>query len=127
MFKIVMIGAGGGAGAVLRYLVSGWGQRLAGGVFPAGTLTVNVVGCLLIGFLAAAFAGPHLIRDEVRLALMVGLLGGFTTFSSFGYETLALVNDGQWRYALLNVALNNGLGLLAAWAGYRFGEQWMGA
>ncbi|MFQ5424395.1 MAG: fluoride efflux transporter CrcB [Phycisphaerae bacterium] len=126
MFKIMMIGAGGGAGAVLRYLVSGWGQRLGGGVFPVGTLTVNVVGCLLIGFLAAAFAGPHLIRDEVRLALMVGLLGGFTTFSSFGYETMALVNDGQWRYALLNVTLNNGLGLLAAWAGYRFGEKWMG-
>ena len=126
MLKLVMIAAGGGVGAVLRYAVAGWGQRLGDGVFPVGTLVVNVIGCLLIGVLGAAFAGPHLIREEYRLALMVGVLGSFTTFSTFGAETFALVNAGQLRLAMLNIMLSNGLGLSAAWFGYRAGERWFG-
>lgn len=76
MFKLFLIAAGGGFGAVARYLLSGWMQRLGGGVFPLGTLTVNVCGCLLIGVLSAFFAGPQLVREEYRVALLVGLLGG---------------------------------------------------
>lgn len=126
MTKLLIIAAGGGIGSVLRYLLGGAAQRMTAGAFPIGTMTVNVIGCLAIGLLAAHFAGPQLVRAEWRLALMVGLLGGFTTFSSFGIETVSLLNDGQVRAALLNVVLSNALGLTAAWFGYRAGQAWFG-
>lgn len=126
MLKILLIAAGGGAGAVLRFLVAGWGQRLTTGVFPLGTLTVNVVGCLAIGFLGALFAGPWLVREEYRLAATVGLLGGLTTFSTYGFETVSMANDGQLEMALLNVLASNALGLFAVWLGYRVSESWFG-
>lgn len=126
MAKLLIIALCGGVGSVLRYLVSGWCQALSVGAFPLGTLVVNVVGCLLIGFLGALFFGPFLIRDEYRLALMVGLLGGFTTFSSYSWETLSLANNGQVGVALWNIALSNVLGLGGAWAGYRLGVRLFG-
>ncbi len=126
MLKLVMIALGGSVGALLRYSVSGWAQKLGSGSFPLGTLVVNVSGCLAIGLLVALFAGPHLIREEIRLAILVGVLGAFTTFSTFGAETLALVNAGQVRLAVLNVVLSNGCGLASAWIGYRLGEKWFG-
>jgi len=119
MLKMVMIVGCGGAGSALRYALAGWGQRFGNGTFPLGTLLVNVLGCLLIGLLAAAFNGPFLIREEYRVAILVGLLGGFTTFSAFAWETLTLATDGQWARAAANILLSNGLGLLAAWLGYR--------
>ncbi|MCW5775555.1 MAG: fluoride efflux transporter CrcB [Phycisphaeraceae bacterium] len=119
MIKIVLIFLGAGIGGVLRYGLAGWVQGVSGSSFPTGTLAVNAIGCLLVGFCAAAFAGPVLIREEYRLALIVGLLGGFTTFSTFGKETLALAADRQWLFVALNLLLSNGLGLLAVWAGMR--------
>ena len=77
-------------------------------------------------FLAAALTGPILIREEYRIGLTVGVLGGFTTFSTFGLETFNLANDGQWRFAMLNMALSCGLGLAAVWLGYRAAERWFG-
>lgn len=127
MTKLVLIAVGGGAGSVLRYLVSGWCQRLAGSGFPLGTLTVNVTGCFLIGLLMAVFTGPALIREEYRLALVVGVLGGFTTFSAFGWETFAMLNDRQFLRPLLNVAASNAFGLVAVWLGYRVAERYLGA
>ncbi len=124
MTKLLMIAGGGAVGAVSRYYLAGWTQRLAGGTFPLGTLTVNVLGCLLIGILGAFFGGPHLVRQEYRLLMMIGLLGGFTTFSTFGLETVALINEGQLAQAGLNVLLSNALGLLAVLLGYR-ATQWM--
>jgi fluoride exporter len=126
MIKLLLIAVFGGVGSLLRYLVTGWCQKLANGSFPLGTLCVNVVGCLLIGLLGALFFGPYLIREEYRLALMVGLLGGFTTFSSFAFETLTLASGGELGLALGNIVLSNVLGLLAAWAGYRFGVKLFG-
>jgi len=126
MVKILFIAVGGGVGAVLRYLVSGWGQTLVGGWFPLGTLIVNSLGCLLIGALGAYFAGPHLIREETRIAMLVGVLGAFTTFSTFGWETLSLARDGEMRLALVNVVLTNMLALAAVWFGYRITETWLG-
>ncbi|MBI4719236.1 MAG: fluoride efflux transporter CrcB [Planctomycetes bacterium] len=123
MTKWLLIGAGGAAGSMLRYALAGLAQRLAGGSFPVGTLLVNVTGCLAIGFLGAALTGPYVIREEYRIALLVGLLGGYTTFSSFGWETLALLNDGQMARATANVLLCNGLGLAAVWLGYRLAER----
>ncbi len=119
MHKLVFIAIGGSVGAVARYLLAGWGQRLTETSFPLGTLVVNVVGCLGIGVLAALFAGPAIVREEYRLAILVGFLGGFTTFSTFGYESFALLSEREWWLAGANVVASNLLGLLAVFLGYR--------
>lgn len=119
MFRLSLIFVAGGCGCVLRYGLAGWVQRFGNGSFPTGTLAVNVLGCVAIGFLAALFTGPVLIREEYRLAILVGLLGGFTTFSTFGHETINLTDNGQFGLAALNLLLSNGLGLAAAWLGAR--------
>jgi len=124
--KLAWIALGGGCGAVARYALAGWSQRLSAGAFPVGTLAVNVLGCLVIGLLGAFFAGPQLVREEYRTALLVGFVGAFTTFSTFGWETLTLANAGEFRLALANVVLSNGFGLLAVWLGFRLGERWFG-
>jgi CrcB protein len=126
MIKLTLIAAGGALGSVLRYGVQGWVQRYTSENFPTGTLAVNVIGCTLIGLLTALFDGPALIREEYRIGLTVGLLGGFTTFSTFGIETFRLTSEGQWRYALLNVVLSCSLGFLAVGQGIRLGERWFG-
>jgi len=119
MFRLSLIFLAGGCGCLLRHGVAGWAQRFSNGSFPTGTLAVNVIGCVAIGFLASLFTGPVLIREEYRLAILVGLLGGFTTFSTFGYETIMLTDDRQFGLAALNLLLSNGLGLAAAWLGAR--------
>jgi len=124
--RIGLVAGGGAAGSVARYLLSGWLQGKAGLAFPWGTLGVNVLGCLCIGFIGAALSGPLLVRGEYRLFLMVGVLGGFTTFSAFGWETLALAREGQFRLALLNVGLSNVLGLAAAWTGMAAARKLLG-
>jgi fluoride exporter len=126
MWKLTLLAIGGAAGSVLRYLVGGWMQRLGDGAFPVGTLTVNVLGCFAIAVLNVALLGPLFVREEYRIAILVGLLGGFTTFSTFGWETLTLANDGQWMYAVSNFLLNNVLGLAAALIGYRLATWWFG-
>jgi len=122
MLKWIFIAAGGALGSVLRYALQGWVQRATNSTFPAGTLVVNVLGCVAIGFLTATFTGPKLIREEYRLGLLVGILGGFTTFSTFGWETFSLANEREFAFAALNILLSCGLGLLAVWAGYRASE-----
>jgi len=126
MVKLLLVAAGGGMGSVLRYLIAGWGQRLIAGPFPVGTMLVNIVGCFCIGFLNAAFSGPILIRQEYRIALTIGLLGGFTTFSAFGWETFALANDGQGIRAMMNLLLSVTLCFAAVWIGYRLAEKCFG-
>ena len=126
MTKWILIAAGGALGSVLRYAVQGWAQRLTSGSFPIGTLVVNLIGCAAIGFLAAMFAGPTLVREEYRIGLTVGILGGFTTFSTFGLETFLLASDAEYRWALANVVLSCGLGFAAVWFGYRVAERWFG-
>jgi CrcB protein len=117
--KLAWIAAGGAAGSVLRYLVAGWVQRGTDGTFPWGTLAVNVSGCFLIGLLAHLFIEHSLIRTEYRMAVRVGVLGGYTTFSTYALECLALGGDGQYARLLGNVLLSNALGLGAAWVGQR--------
>jgi CrcB protein len=127
MTKWVLIACGGALGSVLRYALHGSVQRWTGGTFPAGTLAVNTIGCLAIGFVAGLFAAPTMIREEYRIGLTVGILGGFTTFSAFGLETFSLVNEGQLKYAFLNMILSCGLGFAGVWIGYRVAERWLGA
>ncbi|MDP2311766.1 MAG: fluoride efflux transporter CrcB [Pseudomonadota bacterium] len=109
--EVLLVALGGGVGSVLRFVAASAMTRLYPG-FPAGTLLVNVVGCFCMGMLAGWTSDRSL-----RAALGVGLLGGFTTFSAFGGDTLALAQGGALKLAALNVLANVGLGLLAVWAG----------
>lgn len=114
---------GSGLGGVLRYLMSLTVQRLANGwLFPVGTLSVNILGCLIIGFLGQLMEAKGLFPGNQRIFLLIGLLGGFTTFSSFGYETIQLLRDGELLFAVLNVVLQVVLGLLAVWFGFVLGR-----
>ncbi len=127
MYKIVLIAAGSALGGVLRYAVQGWGQMLVHGSFPLGTLIVNILGCVGIGFLNKAFTTALIIAPEYRIALTVGVLGGFTTFSAFGWETFSLANDGQGLRAVMNLLLSVTLGFSGVLFGYRLAEKWLGA
>ncbi len=124
--KLVLIGIGGAFGSVMRYVLAGWVYAVAGAGFPYGTLVVNLTGCLLIGVLSALFSGAMLIREEYRVGLLVGVLGGFTTFSTFGWESWSLLNDRQFFRAGLNVLLSVGLGLAFVWLGYRLTQRVFG-
>lgn len=126
MQKLLLIAVGGGVGAALRHLVGGLVLRLVGGSFPLSTLVVNVSGCLLFGWLAAMFAGPHALREELRGVLLIGLLGGYTTYSTFAWQTVMLAEEGAWAKALANLLLTTALGFAAIWAGYRLGTRWFG-
>lgn len=118
MDRIVLIGVGGAVGSICRYLVSGFVQDRSGSIsFPFGTLAVNVLGCLFIGILSELAASRGLLSPEARALLIVGLLGGFTTFSTFGNETAALWRDGENTFALANVAASLVLGLGAVQLG----------
>ena len=111
-----LVGIGGFFGAFGRFLLSGWiGARTE--QFPAGTLAVNVIGSLAIGFLAAALAGRVLSGGAIRLLVMAGFLGAFTTFSAFSYESVQLWQAGRWPALCANIGLNVGGCLLATAAG----------
>ena len=115
---LLLIGAGGGLGAIARYLLATAINQSAQSAFPFGTLAVNLLGALAIGLLAGVFEKLSLPTD-LRLFLITGILGGFTTFSSFGLETAQLLEYGHVAYALAYVALTNvaGVGLVAVgWA-----------
>ncbi len=116
----------GAAGAVSRYVISGWVYRAFGESFPVGTLTVNLAGCFLLG--ACAHIGEHteLIAAHHRQALTIGFLGAFTTFSTFGYETFKQLESGQWLNALLNISANVLLGLMLVWAGIHTARYFVG-
>jgi len=116
--NILLVGAGGFIGSVLRYLVSGYVQQSTKSIdFPYGTLAVNVIGCFIIGFLAQLAEDRGVFTSESRLFAFTGFLGGFTTFSSFGNETLNLARDSQMMNALANVGANVIIGLFAVWLG----------
>lgn len=114
------IALGSALGGMARYGCSGLAARWLGADFPWGTLIVNVSGSLLIGFLATMLApdGRLLAPPDVRAFLMIGVLGGFTTFSSFSLETLNLARGGEWLWAGANIALSVAACLFAVWLGY---------
>jgi len=116
--QIMLVGLGGFCGSGLRFVISGWVQRMYHhSQFPVGTLTVNVLGCLLIGYLGGLAEQRQVLEPGVRLFLLVGVLGGFTTFSTFAYESLALAQDAEYFKTLLNVMLQVFVGFSAAWLG----------
>ncbi|HVS10221.1 MAG TPA: fluoride efflux transporter CrcB [Planctomycetota bacterium] len=118
MTRLLLVVAGGSLGALARYGLSGLAHRLYGGTLPVGTLAVNVLGCLLAGSAMSLIEDRQALSSEARTFLLIGVLGAFTTFSSFGYETLALLRSGENGRALLNVAANVVLGLGAVWIGW---------
>ncbi len=120
--KYLIVFAGGGVGAALRYWMQGVIHSFAGAAFPYGTMVVNVLGSFLIGSLMSLFDERFVVQPMLRVFLTVGLLGGFTTFSSFSYETMALLRDGSHTLGLLNVAGSVGLCPATAWLGLTVGK-----
>jgi CrcB protein len=122
MVKLFLIGAAGFIGTLSRYWLSGLIARRYGETFPLGTLVVNLVGCLLVGMLFYLLQERFLVNETVRTVVMIGFLGGFTTFSSFELQTFTLLQDGEFGLAALNAGLSNLIGLIFVWAGYSLGK-----
>ncbi len=110
----VMIG--GAVGSALRFGVSEWLNPTIGSGIPWGTLAVDVIGCVLIGWIASLLVGSH---EALRMGILVGVLGGFTTFSSFGLESIRLFQAGEYSAAAVYILLSNAGGLAGAWLGLR--------
>jgi CrcB protein len=122
MQKILLIGLAGLLGTIGRYGLSVVVARRFGDAFPTGTLAVNVAGCFLAGLLFYFLMERNLASPTLQAVVMIGFLGGFTTFSAFGLQTFALLREGQFWFATLNVVGSNVLGLLMVWAGYSLGK-----
>jgi len=123
-WNYLCVGAGGALGTILRFWISGIVAQAYGERFPTGTLVINVTGSFVIG-LFATLTGPDgrlLVGPLPRQFFMIGICGGYTTFSSFSLQTLNLARDGQWAYAFLNVALSVALCLIGVWLGFMAGE-----
>ena len=122
MQKTILIALAGLTGTLLRYWLSGYVARQYGETFPWGTMAVNLTGCLVTGAVFYATDERFLINPTVRTVILIGLLGGFTTFSSYGLQTFTLLRDGEYGLATLNVVTSNVLGLFMVWAGYTLGK-----
>jgi CrcB protein len=118
LVSMMIVALGGAFGSVFRYLLGTWTQALSKTInYPYGTLAVNLLGCFLIGFLAQLAEARGAFTSETRLFVFIGILGGFTTFSSFGNETVNLLREGGTLNALANVGANVIVGLLLVWLG----------
>jgi CrcB protein len=123
MNQVLAIAAGGAVGSVLRFWMSTWVHSFAGRSFPYGTLTVNVLGCLAMGFLFVLFVDRLSDNAVLRAGILIGVLGGFTTFSSFSIETLNLIEQGAWLKAVANMTGSLLLCVGATWVGVILGRQ----
>ncbi len=118
----ILVFVGGGLGAAARYWLQGFVHTETGSVFPFGTLAVNVLGCFIIGTLMSTMEERFLVHPSLRVFLTVGILGGFTTFSSFSFETIQLFRDGELLYALFNVLASVMFCLSGTWLGVQLGK-----
>ena len=123
MLKVVFIGIGGGLGSILRFLVAKKVKKLTGGVFPWGILAVNLIGCFAIGLLGSLLTGPWLVDEKYQAFILVGLLGGLTTFSSYAFQTIDLARGDDFVIALCNFLMSNFLGFVAVWIGLRLAQE----
>lgn len=119
---ILAIGVGGALGALARYALGGAVHRVLPGFFPYGTFVVNLLGCLLFGLVIGLAESRFVVGPATRAFLLVGVLGGFTTFSSYTFESFELLRSGQFGAASANVVGQVALGLLALWAGFGVGR-----
>ena len=120
--KLFWIALAGAAGTLARYGLAGLVQNAVRGVFPWGTVVVNLLGCLVFGLLWSVMDGRLAISAETRIVVLIGFMGAFTTFSSFAFETGQLVRDSQWALALGNMAVQNVVGLIAMFVGLALGR-----
>lgn len=117
MSTLIAVAIGGAVGACMRYLISGAAHNRLGVAFPVGTLLVNVIGCFLIGFLSRYFEDV-VVSPQARLLILTGGLGAFTTFSTYGLESVMLWRDGEMKLAILDIIANNALGILFVLIGF---------
>jgi fluoride exporter len=116
--SVLYVALGGALGSVSRYLLGAWTLTLGKSIdFPYGTLAVNLIGCFVIGFLSQIVETRSAFTAEARAFIFIGLLGGFTTFSAFGNDTINILRDGRMFHALANVAANVIVGLALVWFG----------
>ena len=123
MKSILYVALGAALGGVARYLVGPLIQRHVGGDFPAGTMVINITGSLILGLLIRYALQLDTMSPELRLLLTTGFCGGYTTFSSFSYETAWLLQDREYAHAALYVGMSVGLSLLATFAGFMAADQ----
>lgn len=126
MVKVILIFIGAGSGGLLRFWIGGAVQRAASTHFPLGTLVVNVTGCLAIGILTVLLAAKASISQDLRDAILIGLLGGYTTFATFGRETMHLMDQRAYTMAFAYVMTSVAAGFGATWAGMRLTERLIG-
>ena len=124
MHKLAFIALGGLAGTLCRYGLSVWVDERSHSQFPYGTMAVNLIGCLAAGFLFPLFEQAA-ISPDLRLAVFTGFLGGFTTFSAYGLQTVVLAHGGLAPMAAINVVVSNVGGLAMVWLGSSFARNWM--
>jgi CrcB protein len=118
LLGLALVATGGAIGSVSRYLLSTAILRVSGSLFPIGTFAVNLVGCIAFGAIVGAAEQRFILTPEARAFLLVGVLGGFTTFSSYAFESFALMQDGQFALAALNIIGQVVAGLLGFWVAY---------
>ena len=118
IMRLFLIGFAGFVGTIVRYWLSGTVARRYGETFPLGTLVVNLVGCFFVGLFYCLMQERYLVNQTVRSIVLIGLLGGFTTFSSFGLQTFTLLRDQEITLALLYMVSSNVLGVILVWVGY---------
>jgi len=124
--RLLLICLGGAVGTGARYLIGGLAARWLGSEFPYGTLFINVLGSFLIGFVQQVGLTTLAIPETARLVLTIGVMGGFTTYSSFSYETISLIENGSWLGAVANVVLTTGLCLVVCVLGLGLGRVVVG-
>lgn len=123
MYFLLIAGIGGFFGTIMRYSFNMIVYRLFPfASFPIGTMLINIIGCFFIGLIAALAQSRISLSPDIRIFLQIGVLGGFTTFSTFGYETFTLLQDGQFVYAAFNVAIQVFVGLMAVFIGFQLGQ-----
>jgi CrcB protein len=122
LLNLLLVALGGALGSTARYVFSILVQRASGTLFPIGTFAVNCVGCLVFGAIAGAAEQRVQIAPEWRLFLLVGILGGFTTFSSYAFESFVLLRDGQFAAASANILGQVVAGLAGMWIGFAIGR-----
>jgi CrcB protein len=120
--EVVFLAIAGALGTLSRYGLCGLTQKLTGAGFPYGTLLVNVLGCLIIGFIMQIGLNTDFMSKSLRLAITLGFLGAFTTFSTFSYETVTYIQNGAWLHAAANIAMNLVLCIIATLLGMAAGR-----
>ncbi|MFZ4621394.1 MAG: fluoride efflux transporter CrcB [Bacteroidota bacterium] len=123
MEKYLFIGLGGFLGSIARFGIASFIQNKTESLFPYGTMAVNIAGCFIIGLLMTLFQERIIVSQNIRLFLVIGILGGFTTFSSFSYDTFAMMKSGNLFGAGLNAGMSLFGCLVATWVGFYVGEN----